>query len=115
MAKKSVVARQKKREQIVAKFAVKRAATKEELRKLYVKEQKEQADGGNSGTSGARIMVLQGELQDMPRDASAVRLRRRCELTGRPRGVYRKFGLGRSKLREFAMQGAVPGLKKASW
>jgi small subunit ribosomal protein S14 len=54
-------------------------------------------------------------MQSLPRNSSPVRLRNRCEMTGRPRGVYRKFGLGRGKLREFALQGEVPGMIKASW
>jgi small subunit ribosomal protein S14 len=55
------------------------------------------------------------KLQQLPRDASPVRIRNRCALTGRPRGVYRKFGLGRNKLRELALRGEVPGIIKASW
>ena len=55
------------------------------------------------------------KLQQLPRNSSKVRLRLRCYLTGRPRGVYRKFGLGRNKLRELAMRGEIPGIKKASW
>ncbi|MEK7843324.1 MAG: 30S ribosomal protein S14, partial [Pseudomonadota bacterium] len=55
------------------------------------------------------------KLQMLPRNASPVRLRNRCSLTGRPRGVYSKFGLGRSKLRDFAMRGEIPGMTKASW
>ncbi len=55
------------------------------------------------------------KLQALPRNASPVRLRNRCQLTGRPRGVFRKFGLGRSKLRDFVMRGEVPGVTKASW
>jgi small subunit ribosomal protein S14 len=55
------------------------------------------------------------KIQALPRDASPVRLRNRCKLTGRPRGVFRKFGLGRSKLRDFVMRGEVPGMTKASW
>jgi small subunit ribosomal protein S14 len=60
-------------------------------------------------------MDAQSKLQKLPRDASPVRQRNRCELSGRPRGVYRKFGLGRNKLREATMRGDVPGLRKASW
>ena len=112
MAKTSVVERAKKREQIVARLGAARAAIKEELRTLYVKEQ---AGDGSNHSVGSRILVLQDKLQKMPRDASKTRVRRRCAITGRPRGVYRKFGLARNKLREYAMSGAVPGLKKASW
>ena len=115
MAKTSVVVRQKKREKIVARFAVRRAAVKTELNQLYVKDQQERADGKEYSTVGGHILALQSELQKMPRDASPVRLRRRCSLTGRPRGTYRKFDLGRIKLREYAMTGAIPGLTKASW
>ena len=114
MAKKSIVEREKKRERTVARLAERRVALKEELRKLYAQEQAV-GDEGGSGDIGARIIELQDKLQKMPRNASPSRLRRRCALTGRPRGVYRKFGLARTKLREYAMTGAVPGLKKASW
>ena len=101
MAKKSMINREKKREKLAAKFAVKRAALKKILR--------------DPEASDEEIWDAQVRLQKMPRDASPSRQRRRCLLTGRPNGVYRRFGLGRTKLREAAMRGDIPGLVKASW
>ena len=101
MAKTSIIEREKKRAKIVAKYAKKRA----ELKKIV----------GDRSASDDERWQAQLQLQRLPRDASPVRQRRRCALTGRPRGVYRKFGLGRNKLREAAMRGDVPGLVKASW
>ena len=101
MAKKSMVAREAKRAKTVAKFAEKRAALKEII---------------NSHTaSDEEKWEAQIKLQKMPRNASPVRQQRRCQITGRPHGVYRKFGLCRNKLREAAMRGDVPGLVKSSW
>ncbi len=101
MAKISVIERQKKRQKIVAKYAAKRA----ELKKII----------GDRSASDAERWQAQQQLQKLPRNASPVRLRNRCGQTGRPRGVYSKFGLGRNKLREAANRGDVPGLVKASW
>ncbi len=101
MAKQSMKNRELKRQQTVAKFAKKRA----ELKAIIV----------NPNTSPEARWEAQIALQKQPRDASASRLRNRCRITGRPHGVYRKFGLGRNKLREAAMRGDVPGLVKASW
>ena len=101
MAKKSMVAREKKRTQMVAKYAVKRAS----LKAIIV----------DANASDDEKWEAQIALQKMPRDASAARQRRRCQITGRPHGVYRKFGLCRNKLREAAMRGDIPGLVKASW
>ncbi len=101
MAKTSIIEREKKRAKIVAKYARKRA----ELKKVV----------GDRHASDDERWQAQLQLQRLPRDASPVRQRRRCAITGRPRGVYRKFGLGRNKLREAAMRGDVPGLVKASW
>jgi len=101
LAKVSMQEREKKRERVVARFAAKRAALKAVI-----------AD--RNATDDER-WDAQTALQKLPRNASPVRLRRRCGQTGRPRGVYRKFGLGRNKLREAAMRGDVPGLVKASW
>ena len=101
MAKKSMIAREKKRTQTVAKFAGKRAELKAILNSQTATDE-EQWDA-------------QMKFQQLPRDASPVRQRRRCQITGRPHGVYRKFGLCRNKLREAAMRGDVPGLVKASW
>lgn len=101
MAKTSMIEREKKRARTVQKFAAKRA----ELKAIV-----------NSKTaSDEERWAAQQALQALPRDASPVRQRNRCRITGRPRGVYRKFGLGRNKLREATMRGDVPGLRKASW
>ncbi len=101
MAKLAVKLRQQKREQLVAKFKAKRAQLLELLQDPRASDEvKEEA---------------RAKLQKLPRDASPVRLRNRCALTGRPRGVYRKFGLGRNKLRDLALKGEVPGIIKASW
>lgn len=101
MAKVSMKNREAKREKLAAKYAVKRA----ELKALIV----------NPASSEEERWDAQVAFQKLPRDASPVRQRRRCQVTGRPHGVYRKFGLSRIKLREAAMRGDVPGLKKASW
>ena len=101
MAKKCMLNREIKREKLAAKYADKRA----ELKKII----------SNQTASYEEKMEAQAKLQKLPRDASPSRQRNRCEVTGRPRGVYRKFGLGRNKLREATMRGDVPGLRKASW
>ena len=101
MAKKSMIAREKKRAKIVAKYAEKRLALKARIRDLSLPDE----DRWDAQTA----------LQKLPRNASPVRQQRRCQLTGRPHAVYRKFGLSRNKLREAAMRGDVPGLVKASW
>jgi small subunit ribosomal protein S14 len=101
MAKKSMIAREKKRTQTVAKYAQKRLALKAII-------------GGVNSSDDEKWDALMS-LQKLPRDASPSRQRRRCQITGRPHGVYRKFGLCRNKLREAAMRGDVPGLVKASW
>ena len=101
MAKKSKIARNNQRAVIVERYAAKRL----ELKKALVDP---------AGTDETREAARVG-LQKLPRNASPVRLRNRCSITGRPRGVYRKFGLGRSKLRDFIMRGEVPGVIKASW
>ncbi|MBZ0093158.1 MAG: 30S ribosomal protein S14 [Burkholderiales bacterium] len=101
MAKKSVINRELKRRVTVKKFAAKRAAL------IAVINDTKQ---GDEERYAARL-----KLQQLPRDSSPVRLRNRCALTGRPRGVFRKFGLARGKLRELAMRGEVPGMTKASW
>lgn len=101
MAKTSMINRDIKRKKMVQKYAAKRA----ELKAIVA----------NPMSSYEDKMEAQTKLQKLPRDASPVRQRNRCELTGRPRGVYRKFGLGRNKLREATMRGDVPGLRKASW
>jgi small subunit ribosomal protein S14 len=101
MAKTSVVNRDKKRRAAVKKYAAKR----KELLEIINNQRYSQDD-----RYAARL-----KYQQLPRDASPVRLRNRCALTGRPRGVYKKFGLGRAKLRDIAMRGEIPGVIKASW
>ena len=101
MAKLALKNREAKREKLVAKFAAKRAALEAVIADMSATEE---------DRASARL-----KLQALPRNASPVRLRNRCQLTGRPRGVFRKFGLGRSKLRDFVMRGEVPGVTKASW
>lgn len=101
MAKKSMVNRDLKRAKLVAKFAAKR----DELKQLI----------NNPETPFEDRLLAVEKLNKMPRDASPSRQRNRCQLTGRSRGYYRKFGLGRNKLREATMRGDVPGLHKASW
>jgi small subunit ribosomal protein S14 len=101
MAKKSMIAREHKRTRLVAKYAAKRAQLKAVL--------------SDTNASDEEKWDAQVALQKLPRDASPVRQQRRCQITGRPHGVYRKFGLCRNKLREAAMRGDVPGLVKASW
>lgn len=101
MAKLCMKEREKRRQAIVQKYAAKRA----ELKKRVV----------DMNVAPEERFAAQQELQKLPRDSSASRLQNRCRLTGRPRGYYRKFGLGRNKLREAAMRGDVPGLVKASW
>ncbi len=101
MAKISMKERELKREKTVAKYAEKRA----ELKAIIA----------NPNTSDDDRWEAQKQLQKQPRNASSSRLRNRCQVTGRPHGVYRKFKLSRIKLREEGMSGNVPGLKKASW
>ena len=101
MAKKSMIAREDKRSSLVKKLAQKRSTLKEVIR------------NPNTSFEEKEAAVLQ--LQKLPRDSSASRMRNRCNLTGRPHGYYRKFGLCRNKLREATMRGDVPGLGKASW
>jgi small subunit ribosomal protein S14 len=101
MAKLALKLRQQKREKTVAKFKARRTQL---LEVIY-----------DSRASDEAKEEARAKLQKMPRDASPVRLRNRCKLTGRPRGVYRKFGLGRNKLRDLALKGEVPGIIKASW
>lgn len=101
MAKRSMIAREKRRETLVARYAAKRM----ELKSIV----------SNTELPDEERWAAQEKLQKLPRDASPVRKQRRCRLTGRPHGVYRKFGLCRNKLREAAMRGDVPGLVKSSW
>jgi small subunit ribosomal protein S14 len=101
MAKVSMVEREKKRMKTVAKYAKKRAELKATIK--------------DPNASMEARMEAQQKLQKLPRNASPSRMQRRCRMTGRPHAVYRKFGLCRNKLRETAMRGEVPGLRKASW
>lgn len=101
MAKKSMIAREVKRAKTAAKYAKKRA----ELKAII----------NNRTSSGEEVDAAVLKLQKLPRDASPSRQMKRCRVSGRPHGFYRKFGLGRNKLREAAMRGDVPGLVKASW
>lgn len=101
MAKIAVINRDLKRREAVKKYAPRRA----ELSAII-----NDANSSDEDRYSARI-----KLQMLPRNSSPVRLRNRCSLTGRPRGVYSKFGLGRSKLRDIAMSGQIPGIIKASW
>jgi small subunit ribosomal protein S14 len=101
MAKTSIIEREKRRAQTVKKYAARRVKIKERIR-----------DPKGSAEDRAAAVAA---LQKLPRDSSPARLRQRCAITGRPRGSYRKFGLGRSKLREATMRGDIPGLRKSSW
>jgi small subunit ribosomal protein S14 len=101
MAKTNMVEREKRREKIVKKYAARRAELKELVR--------------SPRSSPEERAAAQARLQSLPRDASPSRQRNRCQITGRSRGVYRKFGLARAKIREVAMRGEIPGLTKASW
>ena len=101
MAKNSMVNREIKRMRLVKKYAVKREMLKAKIRNMTLNEEERKS---------ARI-----KLNMLPRDSSPSRISNRCNITGRPHGFYRKFGLGRNKLREAAMRGDIPGLVKASW
>lgn len=101
MAKVGMINREKKREKLVAKYAAKRAALKATIK--------------NPESSGEERAAAVSALANLPRDSSPVRQQRRCQVTGRPHAVYRKFGLSRNKLREAAMRGDAPGLVKSSW
>ena len=101
MAKTSMIEREKRREALAKRYAAKRVQLKETIR--------------SPKSTDAEREEATRKLQALPRDASPSRQRKRCAITGRPRGVYRKFGLGRNKLREATMRGDVPGLRKASW
>ncbi len=101
MAKKSMIMRELKREKLVKRHAAKRAELKKIIRNL--------------NTSDEDRAVAVAKLSSLPRDSSPSRGRNRCAITGRPHGVYRKFGLARNKLREAAMNGEIPGLTKSRW
>ncbi|MBX2839540.1 MAG: 30S ribosomal protein S14 [Gammaproteobacteria bacterium] len=101
MAKKSMIAREKKRTKLAKQYAAKRKQLKATI--------------ASEDSSYDEKMLAATALAKLPRDSSPSRGRNRCRITGRPHGVYRKFGLSRTKLREAAMRGDVPGLVKASW
>jgi small subunit ribosomal protein S14 len=101
MSKLALINRQHNREKLVAKYAKRRAALEAVI--------------ANAKTGDEERYMARQKLQALPRNAHPTRVRNRCSLTGRPRGVYAKFGLARNKLREYAMRGEVPGVVKASW
>ena len=101
MAKKSMVERELKRQRCVAQYSKRRSELKNILK--------------NINATDEEIWAAQQQLQKLPRNASPTRLQSRCQITGRPHAVYRKFGLSRIKLREMVMRGEVPGMRKASW
>ena len=101
MAKTNMVEREKRRARLVKKYATKRAQLREIIR--------------SPKSTPEQRLAAQLALTQQPRDASRNRQRNRCQITGRSRGVYRKFGLSRAKIRELAMRGEIPGLAKASW
>ena len=100
MAKKSMVEREKKREKLIAKYAEKRSALKEQFEAATTQQQR---------------LAVHRQIQQLPRNSAPTRLRNRCWATGRPRGYYRDFGLCRNVLREMAHQGLLPGVVKSSW
>jgi len=101
MARLSVINREEKRRKLVKKFAAKRVELKKAINDLSL--------------SDVDRAAARSSLELLPRDSSECRLRNRCQITGRPRGVFRKFGLCRNKIREYAMKGEIPGVVKASW
>ncbi|MCK7578876.1 MAG: 30S ribosomal protein S14 [Chromatiales bacterium] len=101
MAKKSMIARDRKRTETAARFSAKRAALKAVI--------------NDRNATSEQIDEATLKLQKLPRDAGPTRQQRRCRVSGRPHAVYRKFGLSRNKLREAVMRGDVPGVVKASW
>ncbi len=101
MAKLALIEREKKRARLVQKYSAKRAALKAII--------------DDSGKSDEERYDARLQIQQLPRNANPTRKRNRCALTGRPRGTFRKFGLARTKIREIAFRGEIPGLTKASW
>jgi small subunit ribosomal protein S14 len=100
MAKKSMIERELKRQRLVMKYATKRAELKQQIK---------------DATSLREKLTLHRQLQQLPKNSSAVRLHNRCTITGRPKGYYRDFGLSRHVLREMAHDGLLPGVMKSSW
>lgn len=112
MAKKSVIRRENKREELIEKFSKERITIKNKLQQCY----KALSDSNsNYEATIAEIEQMQKSLDSMPRNSSAKRKRNRCLITGRPRGVYRHFKIGRNMLRKYAMMGLIPGIRKSSW
>lgn len=101
MARRCLIEKNNRRLKLIQKYAKRRAELRESLRDRDIGFEKK--------------IEIQEALQALPRDSNRCRRRNRCEITGRSRGVYRRFGLGRNKLREYAMSGLIPGLRKASW
>ena len=101
MAKQSSIQKNLRRKSMVKKYQNRRLALKKKIK--------------NKDLNLEERIILQSKLNSLPRDSSRVRIRNRCEITGRARGVYRKFGLSRIKIRELSMSGALPGVIKASW
>ncbi|MBD1839457.1 30S ribosomal protein S14 [Coleofasciculus sp. FACHB-64] len=100
MAKKSMIEREKKRQKLVDKYAAKRETLQEAFENATTQQQK---------------LTIHRQIQQLPRNSAPTRLRNRCWVTGRPRGVYRDFGLSRNVMREWAHQGLLPGVVKSSW
>ena len=100
MAKKSMIEREKKRQKLVDKYAAKRETLQEQFENAATQQQK---------------LTIHRQIQQLPRNSAPTRLRNRCWVTGRPRGVYRAFGLSRNVMREWAHQGLLPGVVKSSW
>lgn len=100
MAKKSMIEREKKRQQLVVRYKAKRLSIKKEIKKTSLLQEK---------------LNFHRQLQQLPRNSALVRLHRRCALTGRPRGVFRDFGLSRHMLRKMAHECVLPGVTKSSW
>lgn len=101
MAKKSIIARERKREKIVERYAKKRAELKAKIKEAYRNEE-----------DPTEFFM---ELDKLPKNSSPVRLHNRCKITGRPKGYIRKFGICRNVFREMASEGKIPGIRKASW
>jgi small subunit ribosomal protein S14 len=101
MAKRSMIERDKRRKELAAKYAVRRAELREMVKNIKLSPEERQAAAE--------------KLQKLPRDSARTRIRNRCQLTGRPRGYYRKFGMARNELRKVMMRGEAPGVVKASW
>jgi len=115
MAKKAIREREQKRTRLEKKYRKKTIAIKDELQSCYAALEHEVANDNELEAIYNKIDELQVKLQKVPRNATKKRQRNRCELTGRPRGYYRKFRLSRNMLRKLAMMGLIPGIRKASW